>query len=181
MITELVFAGFGGQGVLTAGLIFSEMAVQSGMEVSWMPAYGPTMRGGKANSVVKFGDEPIGSPNLEESDVLVAMNQPSLDYAEFVKQGGIVFANTDMIAKDTPIPGEVQVIWIPCTSLAKDVKNLKGANLIMLGALIKKCKYFEKEYALNTMKEYFEDKGKEKFNEGNERAFLAGFDFLKRS
>lgn len=177
MITELVFAGFGGQGVLTAGLIFSEMAVRSGMEVSWMPAYGPTMRGGKANSVVKFGDEPIGSPNLEETDVLVSMNQPSLDYAEFVKPGGIVFTNTDMIAKDTPIPGGVQVIWIPCTSLAKEAKHLKGANLVMLGALIKKCEYFEKEYALNTMKEYFEDKGKGKFNAANEKAFLAGYDF----
>ena len=144
MITELVFAGFGGQGVLTAGLIFSEMAVRSGMDVSWMPAYGPTMRGGKANSVVKFGDEPIGSPNLEETDVLVTMNQPSMDYAEFVKPGGIIFANMEMIAKDSPIPEGVQVIWIPCTSLAKEAKNLKGANLVMLGAMIKKCGIFRK-------------------------------------
>ncbi len=177
MITELVFAGFGGQGVLTAGLIFSEMAVRSGMDVSWMPAYGPTMRGGKANSVVKFGNEPIGSPNLEETDVLVVMNQPSMDYAEFVKPGGIIFASIEMIAKDSPIPEGVQVIWIPCTSLAKEAKNLKGANLVMLGAMIKKCGFFEKEYALTTLKTFFEDKGKGKFNAANEKAFLAGYNF----
>jgi 2-oxoglutarate ferredoxin oxidoreductase subunit gamma len=177
MITELVFAGFGGQGVLTAGLIFSEMAIRSDMEVSWMPAYGPTMRGGKANSVVKFGDEPIGSPNLEETDVLVAMNQPSLDYAEFMKPGGIIFANTDMIAKDAPFPENAQIIWIPCTTLAKEAKNLKGANLVMLGALMKKCAFFDKAYALSAMKGFFEGKGKGKFNAGNEKAFLAGYDF----
>lgn len=175
MITEVVFAGFGGQGVLTAGLILSEMAIRSDLEVCWMPAYGPTMRGGKANSVVKFGDEPIGSPNLEESDVLVAMNQPSLDYGEFLKPGGMIFANSDMISQDAPLPDNAKAFWIPCTTLAREAKNLKGANLVMLGAVVKKCAFFEKDYAIDIMKGFFEEKGKGKFNAANEEAFLAGY------
>ena len=75
---EIVFAGFGGQGVLTAGLIVAEMALENGKNVTWMPAYGPTMRGGKAYSVVKYADGMIGGPDMEELDALVAMNEPSL-------------------------------------------------------------------------------------------------------
>jgi 2-oxoglutarate ferredoxin oxidoreductase subunit gamma len=179
MINELVFSGFGGQGVLTAGLIFSEMALKEGKEVSWMPAYGPTMRGGKANSVVKFGDEALGSPNMEEIDVLVAMNQPSMEYAEFMKQDGMVFLNSDMIPEDADIRNDVEVIRIPCVSLAQEVKNLKGANLVMVGAVIKKCAFFEKSFAIETLKDYFEEKGKGNYNEANEAAFLAGFDAVK--
>ena len=77
---EIVFAGFGGQGVLTAGLIVAEMALENGKNVTWMPAYGPTMRGGKAYSVVKYADGMIGGPDMEELDALVAMNEPSLAY-----------------------------------------------------------------------------------------------------
>lgn len=175
MIKELVFAGFGGQGVLTAGLVVSEMALKAGKEVSWMPAYGPTMRGGKANSVVKFGDEPLGSPNMEEIDVLVAMNKPSLEYMDQVKKDGIVFANSNMIGEDDkPIEG-IEVIRIPCVTLAKKADNLKGANLVMVGAMIKKCQFFEKDFCLKAMKDYFKEKGKEEFNAANEAAFLAGF------
>ena len=181
MITELVFAGFGGQGVLTAGLIFSEMALRAGMEVSWMPAYGPTMRGGKANSVVKFGDEALGSPNMEEIDALVAMNQPSLEYAEFMKTEGKVFVNSDMIPEDVKLRDDIEIVRIPCVSLAQQAKNLKGANLVMAGAVIKTCEFFEKEFAIKTMKEFFEDKGKEKFNTANETAFLAGFGAAMKS
>ena len=129
MKKELVFAGFGGQGVLTAGLIFSEVALKAGKEVSWMPAYGPTMRGGKSNSTVKFSDEPLGSPNMEEIDTLVVMNQPSLEYAALMKTGGKIFVNSDMIPDDVDIRNDVEVVRIPCITLANQAKNLKGANL----------------------------------------------------
>jgi 2-oxoglutarate ferredoxin oxidoreductase subunit gamma len=175
MIKEIVFAGFGGQGVLTAGLIFSEMALKAGNEVSWMPAYGPSMRGGKANSVVKFGDEPLGSPNMEEIDVLVAMNKPSLEYAEQMKKGGVLFVNSNMIEEDVKLRADLDVVRVPCTTLAQKAQNLQGANLVMVGAIIKKCGFFDKEFAIEAMKGYFKDKGKEKFNKSNEAAFLEGY------
>lgn len=175
MIKEIVFAGFGGQGVLTAGLLFSEMALKAGNEVSWMPAYGPSMRGGKANSVVKFGDEPLGSPNMEEIDVLVAMNKPSLEYADLMKKGGVVLVNSNMIEDNIKIRNDVDVIRIPCVTMAQKANNLQGANLVMVGAIIKKCAFFEKDFAIETMKGYFKDKGKEKYNKANEDAFLEGY------
>ena len=155
------------------------MALKEGKEVSWMPAYGPTMRGGKANSVVKFGDEALGSPNMEEIDVLVAMNQPSMEYAEFMKTGGTIFLNSDMIPEDADIRNDVEVVRIPCVSLAQQAKNLKGANLVMVGAVLKKYGFFDKGFALATMKDYFKEKGKGDYNEANEAAFLAGYDAVK--
>ena len=175
MIKELVFAGFGGQGVLTAGLVISEMALKAGKKVSWLPAYGPTMRGGKANSVVKFGDEPLGSPNMEEIDVLVAMNKPSLEYMDQVKKDGVVFANSDMIGENEKLIEGIEVIWVPSVTLAQQAENLKGANLVMVGAMIRKCQFFEKDFSINVMKGYFKEQGKEQFNDANEAAFSAGY------
>ena len=97
---ELVFAGFGGQGVLTSGMIMAEMALEEGKTVTWMPTYGPAMRGGKAYSVVKYVDGVIGGPDIEESDVLVAMNAPSLEYAAYLKEGGTLIINSDEVADD---------------------------------------------------------------------------------
>ena len=100
---EIIFAGFGGQGVLTGGLIIAYMAAGKELEAVWMPAYGPTMRGGKANCTVKYGEEPgerIGSPVMEEADILIAMNEPSLDYLEFCKPDAKVFVNSIIPAID---------------------------------------------------------------------------------
>ena len=85
---EIIFAGFGGQGVLTGGLILAYAASNMGLDAVWLPSYGPTMRGGKANCTVKYAERPgekVGSPSMEEADILIAMNEPSLDYLEFCK------------------------------------------------------------------------------------------------
>ena len=98
---ELVFAGFGGQGVLTSGMIVAEMALEEGKTVTWMPTYGPAMRGGKAYSVVKYTDGVIGGPDIEESDVLVAMNGPSLEYAAYLKEGGTLISRASSRRRHT--------------------------------------------------------------------------------
>ena len=165
MEKELVFAGFGGQGVLTLGPIVAESALELGKQVTWMPAY----------SVVKFSDESIGGPDMEEIDVLVAMNKPSLDYINLVKEGGTVVINTSAIDENVTLREDISVVKINCQELAQKVNNPKAANIVVLGALIAKTGLFEKELALKTMCDFFEEKGKGKFNVQNEAAFMEGY------
>ena len=172
---EIVFAGFGGQGVLTSGLIVAEMALEEGKNVTWMPAYGPTMRGGKAYSVVKYMDGVIGGPDMEEIDVLVAMNQPSLEYAQYMKEGGLIIVNSDHVDENAEIPAGYEVVRVPCLELAQKVNNPKAANIVAIGAMIKKCGLFPTEQAKAVLKKIFTDKGKAKYTDANEAAFMEGY------
>jgi 2-oxoglutarate ferredoxin oxidoreductase subunit gamma len=176
---EIIFAGFGGQGVLTGGLIIAYMAVGEEKSAVWMPSYGPTMRGGKANCVVKFGEtleEKVGSPMMEEADILIAMNEPSLDYLEFCKEDAKVFVNAHAVPADYSYPPKVDVTAIDVVDLASKANNTKGQNLVMAGAVIKKCNLFSEEYAEKRMCEFFTEKGKGKFNDLNVAALRLGFD-----
>lgn len=178
---EVIFAGFGGQGVLTGGLVLAYIASKQGRNISWMPAYGPTMRGGKANCVVKYSDTPeetIGSPIMEEADILIAMNQPSLDYMANSKEDAVVFVNTSFMDEDYQYKEGVNYIKIDCTKIASDIDNIKGQNLVMLGAVIKHCNLFDEEFSIDTMCKFFEDKGKGKYNEANVKALRAGFEAI---
>ena len=172
---EIVFAGFGGQGVLTAGLIVSEMALEEGKNVTWMPAYGPTMRGGKAYSVVKYSDDEIGCPDMEDIDILVAMNEPSLEYTSFLKAGGTVIVNTDNIPEDIEIDSKYHVVKLPCLEMALNVNNNKGATIVAIGAMIHKCELFSCDLSKKVLYEIFASKGKEKYAAGNEAALMAGW------
>jgi 2-oxoglutarate ferredoxin oxidoreductase subunit gamma len=175
---EIVFAGFGGQGVLTSGIIVSEMALEDGKNVTWMPAYGPTMRGGKAYSVVKYTDGDLGGPDMEEIDILVAMNQPSLEYMQYMKDGGLVILNSDNVSDSVVIDSKYQSVRVPCMELAQQVKNPKAANIVAIGAMIKKCGLFDPEKAKTVLKQTFEAKGKAKYAAANEAAFMAGYNSL---
>ena len=176
---ELVFAGFGGQGVLTSGMIMAEMALEEGKTVTWMPTYGPAMRGGKAYSVVKYVDGVIGGPDIEESDVLLAMNAPSLEYAAYLKEGGTLIINSDEVADDQTVEGNFNMIRVPCMELAMKANNPKAANIVAIGALIKKCGLFEPDMARRVLKEMFVKKGKEKFTAANEAAFNEGYNYVQ--
>ena len=181
---EIVFAGFGGQGVLTGGLIIAYMAAGKDLNTIWMPAYGPAMRGGKANCVVKYGDnadEKIGSPIMEEADVLIAMNEPSLDFLKFCKPDADVFVNADAISDDYKYPEGICVTKINCLELATQAKNAKGQNLVMMGSVIKKCGLFDEKYAVEKMCEFFANKGKGAYNEANIKAVQAGFEAAQES
>ncbi|MCI8474023.1 MAG: ferredoxin [Oscillospiraceae bacterium] len=176
---EIIFAGFGGQGVLTGGLIIAYMAANKDLNAVWMPAYGPTMRGGKANCVVKFAetsDERVGSPVMEQADILIAMNEPALDYLSFCKPGATVIANSSSVRSDYPFPEGTQVVFADCLGLARQVGNDKGQNLVAAAAAIKTCGLFDPDYAVATMCQFFEEKGKGKFNDLNVKAMQAGFD-----
>ena len=176
---EIIFAGFGGQGVLTGGLIVAFMAVGKELDTVWLPSYGPTMRGGKANSTVKYGettDERIGSPVMEDADILIAMNEPSLDYLEFCKPNAKVFVNSNAVRSDHTFPEGVDVTAIDVVELAAEANNVKGQNLVMLGAVVKKCGLFDLDYTEQRMCKFFEDKGKGKYNAANIAALRKGFD-----
>ncbi len=133
-----IIAGFGGQGVLMLGNMLAVSGMCEGKNVSWIPSYGPEMRGGTANCHVRFDDNEIGKPVVDEIDVLVAMNKPSLDKFESkVKPGGAIFYNTSMIDRGVK-RDDVKAYGIPATEVAQDLGDLRVANMVMLGAIMEK-------------------------------------------
>ena len=136
-MTETLIAGFGGQGVLFIGKLMAHTGLMLDKNVSWLPSYGPEMRGGTCNCSVIVGDGQIGSPIVSEPDVLIAMNLPSLEkYESTVKSGGFILYDSSLIGR-APNRSDVTVCAIPATQLSKD-NDLGGlANMIILGALLK--------------------------------------------
>jgi 2-oxoglutarate ferredoxin oxidoreductase subunit gamma len=154
MLVETIFSGFGGQGVLSMGKLLAYAAMKEGKEVSWMPSYGPEMRGGTANCMVNISDEPISSPVVNEYDVVVALNQPSLKRFEpRVKKGGILIWESSTI-KEGPTRKDITVIPLPALDKAtNDLKNVKVMNMLVLGALIKLRPIVNTETLLTALKE----------------------------
>ena len=135
MEKQFLIAGFGGQGVLLIGQLIAKAAMRQGYEVSWMPSYGPEMRGGEANCAVVVSDEPIGSPLITRPRALIALNQPSFDkFIDNVEEGGIVVVDTAMVPSLTE-PEGVTVIGIPATKMCEEA-GLKGlGNIVLIGKL----------------------------------------------
>lgn len=139
MLTEFIFSGFGGQGVLFAGKCLAYSAMLREKQISWLPSYGPEMRGGTANCSVCISDEPIGSPLVTEPDILIAMNAPSVErFLEKVKPNGKVFIDSS-IAETEIRRDDVGVFALPASQLAEE-KGLNGmGNIILLGKMLKEC------------------------------------------
>lgn len=136
MNCEMIYAGFGGQGVMLMGQIMAYSGMMEDKQVSWIPAYGPEMRGGTANCSVIIGDEQVGTPIVTEPDVVVAMNLPSLDKFEPVlKKGGALLINSSLIDR-APRRTDVKTYLIPCNEIAKELGNPKVANMVMVGAIV---------------------------------------------
>ena len=174
---EIIFAGFGGQGVLTAGLIISQIAVGKGNNATWMPSYGSAMRGGTANCTVKYGNEIIYNPSQEDADILLAMNIPSFQkFINLVRPGGVVVVNSDTVTCDVHLRKDVRIVKVPCSTMAKQIGNEKSANIIMTGVILKLLGDFSKEEAIECMNDMFRKKGKTKFEEKNTEAFKLGFE-----
>ena len=134
--TDVIFAGFGGQGVLLAGKLLAHAAMESGLEVSWLPSYGPEMRGGTANVTVCISEHRIGSPLITNPRNLVAMNQPSLDkFADKVRPHGRIFINTSLV-KHEHLPQNCTAVHVDTLDLARKAGNERSANLVMLGAFV---------------------------------------------
>ena len=138
---NIVLAGFGGQGVLFAGKLIAHAGLLEDREVSWLPSYGPEMRGGTANCSVCLSDDPIGSPLVLAPNALIAMNQPSLDKFEHsVTEGGVVVADSTLIANVPDIPG-VRMCTLPATAMAEEAGFKKLANIIMAGKLFAETRF----------------------------------------
>ena len=136
MQKEILIAGFGGQGVLFAGQVIAYAAMDSGKEVTWIPSYGPEMRGGTANCIVIVADGKISSPIVTSFDTVIALNQPSLDKFEpSVTVGGLIVANQSMMNRAVK-RGDLKVVTIPATEIAHGLGNVRVANSVILGALI---------------------------------------------
>ena len=136
MMKQYVFAGFGGQGMLLIGKFLAMANMLDGKHVSWLPSYGPEMRGGTANCSVTVSDDEIGSPLVDNADVLIAMNLPSLDKFEHtVKPGGLIVVNSSIIDRKV-VRDDVRVVYCDANRIAESVKNPKGANVAILGAMM---------------------------------------------
>jgi len=151
-VQQFLFAGFGGQGILFSGKFLAYEALLQGREVSWMPSYGPEMRGGTADCGVIISDKPIGSPIIISPDVLIAMNLPSLDKFEpRTAAGGKIFLDSSLISRKVERT-DVDVYYIPATRMASD-DNLEGlANMIILGNVIRHTGVMEPENFGRAMK-----------------------------
>lgn len=135
MEKQFLIAGFGGQGVLLIGTLIAKAAMLEGHEVSWMPSYGPEMRGGEANCAVVVSDESIGSPLVNEPPILVAMNKPSLSkFMPMMAKGGTLLYNSSLIT-GVELREDIRAIAVPCNEIAERLQNSRVSNMVMLGAI----------------------------------------------
>ena len=136
MQTDIIIAGFGGQGVLFAGQLLAYAAMDEGREVTWIPSYGPEMRGGTANCTVIIGDEEIGSPLVRNPQAVVAMNLPSLDkYEPVITPGGVLVINTSIINREVTRP-DIRVALIPGNEIAESLGDRRMTNMVLIGGLL---------------------------------------------
>jgi 2-oxoglutarate ferredoxin oxidoreductase subunit gamma len=140
-----IFAGFGGQGILFAGKVLAEAAMLEGLEVLWIPSYGPEMRGGTASCTVIAADEAIGSPIVDRADHAVVLNPPSLaKYGPVVAPGGLLVVNTTLIEAEAG-RDDVDVLEVPCTALARLAGDDKLVSVVALGALVGRRPFVQPE------------------------------------
>ena len=177
MTNEYLIAGFGGQGLLFAGKFLVNKGMMEGKEVSWLPSYGPEMRGGTASCSVIISDEPVGSPIVSKPNVLMVMNLPSLDkYESAVKPGGKIFLDSSLIDRKVERT-DVEAYYVPATQMASD-NGLSGlANMILAGKLMKEMGDFDDEEAvIASLKKVVSVKHPEMF-EKNLQALKLGRDY----
>ena len=178
MTKEFIFAGFGGQGMLLIGKFLAMACMLDGKHVSWLPSYGPEMRGGTANCSVIVSDEDVASPMVDMADVVVAMNLPSLDKFEHkVRPGGLLIVNSSIIDRKAERT-DINVVYCNAMHIAEDVKNPKGANVAILGALMGKAPIVSLDKMMEAIKIELGEK-KLRFLEGNKAALMAGMESVK--
>ncbi|HPD32792.1 MAG TPA: 2-oxoacid:acceptor oxidoreductase family protein [Bacteroidota bacterium] len=180
MTEEAIFAGFGGQGILSMGMILAYAGMMEGKEVCWMPSYGPEMRGGTANAITIISDSLISSPIISTFDTVVALNQPSVDKFESkVKPNGILLYDKTNILKP-PTRKDINVYGIPASEEAAKLKNMRVLNMIVLGAFIA----LKKTVAVETIYEALKKVLPERYHHLipiNQKAFEIGMSLVQPS
>ncbi len=173
MMKQFIFAGFGGQGMLLIGKFLAMACMLDGKHVSWLPSYGPEMRGGTANCSVTVSDEPVGSPLVDMADCIVAMNRPSLDKFECkVKPGGVLVINSSIIDRKAE-RDDIKVVYCDAQRIAEEIKNPKGANVAILGSLMAAEPIVSDELMAEAIRIELGER-KAKFLPGNMKALEAG-------
>ncbi|MCX7879534.1 MAG: 2-oxoacid:acceptor oxidoreductase family protein [Ignavibacteria bacterium] len=178
MTHEAIFSGFGGQGVLTMGMVLGNAAIIEGKEVTWMPSYGPEMRGGTANCITIVSDEMISSPIISRFDTVVALNQPSIDkFEKAVKSGGNLIYDSS-VAINPPTRTDIKIYSLPGGQLAVDLKNPKVLNMIMLGAFLRVTGIVQIDSIWKGLKEILPERY-HNLIPLNQEAFMKGYEYLK--
>ena len=176
MTSNILFAGFGGQGILFTGKFLAYEGLLEDRQVSWLPSYGPEMRGGTASCSVILSDTPIGSPIVNTPNILVAMNLPSYDkYESAVEKGGKVFVDSSLVARGAE-RDDVDTYFIPATRLASDNGMPTLANMIILGKVIKETGVMPLENVERTLKKVISAKRADML-ELNLKAIKIGYDY----
>jgi 2-oxoglutarate ferredoxin oxidoreductase subunit gamma len=174
MYTEIVLAGFGGQGVLLIGKLLAYAGMRAGLEVTWMPAYGPEMRGGTCNCTVVLSDRPIGSPISKSPHGLIVLNLPSLDkFEDAVRPGGVLTVNSSLINRP-PRRSDVTVVLVPANEIAIECGSAKAANMVALGAYLGTSGIADLEQVQAIVAESFA--AKPKLVEVNHQALTRGYE-----
>lgn len=160
MQSEVMFAGFGGQGILLIGKILAHAAMEEGYEVAWIPSYGPEMRGGTAYCTVVIGDQPIGSPIIKNPTHLIAMNRPSLEkFVSTIKPGGVIMVNSSLIPDEVERT-DVDALKVPVVDIATEIGSSKAANIVALAAFVARSKLVPLETLKRCVEEEFEKRPK---------------------
>lgn len=171
---NVIITGFGGQGILFAGKLVAYAAMLAGKELSWLPSYGPEMRGGTANCHVIMSDEPVGSPIITNPDILITMNKPSLEkFEDTVVSGGTIVVDSTLVEQSVK-RSDIKVKYVEATKMAMDLGNSALANMVMLGAMIKETGVFVLDEFKNAMSKAI-PKAKEELLELNMEAILQGY------
>ncbi|MFH1177075.1 MAG: 2-oxoacid:acceptor oxidoreductase family protein [Acidobacteriota bacterium] len=174
MQNDVIIAGFGGQGVLLIGKMLAYAGMADGKEVSWLPSYGPEMRGGTCNCTVVISDRPVGSPVVEHPRAALVLNLPSLDKFEpMVKPGGLLLINTSLISKESK-RADIRVVKVPANEIANELGNPRGANMVALGAFLGATHAVSLAAVDGLIRETFA--GKTKLIEANLAALRRGFE-----
>ena len=174
--TSILLAGFGGQGVLFAGKFLAYKGLSQGKQLSWLPSYGPEMRGGTANCSVLLSDTPVGSPIITNPDVLVAMNLPSLQkFVDAVVPGGKIILDSTLI--DAKVErDDIEVFYVPATQMAKDAGFATLSNMILTGKVLKEIDIVAFDGNEETLKSFIPAK-KAGLIDMNLKALQIGYDF----
>lgn len=172
---DVIMAGFGGQGLMFIGKLLAYSAMKAGKHVTWIPSYGPEMRGGTANCTVVLSDDEIGSPVISSPQALIVMNNPSLKVFEpRLQPRGLLFLNSSLVTRQVTRK-DIEVIGIPANDIAAEVGEKRTANMIMLGAYVARTKILPQDRIFQGLKEFFGKKAQ--FLDVNMQAFQKGMKY----
>ena len=160
MQQEMIFSGFGGQGALFAAMILAYAGMDSGKNVTWIPSYGPEMRGGTAHVTIMISDEEIGSPLIRHPSTAMVLNNPSMEkYEPLVEEDGVLVYNSSLISR-SPQRSDIRCVAVPANDIATEMGNVKMANVVMLGALVTETKVLPLEAVVQALRDHLPESKK---------------------